>query len=756
MTHTTTMRRRSVLALSIAAALLAGSAMAQEEGSAEGNDEQRASGQLETITVTAQRREEDVQRVPIAITPLAGEKLAVFGSAGDDIRFLSGRLPSLLIESSFGRSFPRFYIRGLGNTDFDLNSSQPVSLVYDDIVLENPMLKGQPVFDLDRIEMLRGPQGTLFGRNTPAGVLKFESARPTREAEGYGKIAYGTYNTVNAEAAISGPLTETLSARGSFLLQRRNDWVDNTFTGEDDALEGYQEIGGRLQFLHEGENFNGLLKLHVRDLEGTARLFRANAIERGGNGRVAGFDIEEVAIDGDNFQDLQAWGASLKLDWDLGSMNLYSITGYETLEFLGRGDIDGGFGAVFAPPSGPGLIPFTAETADGIPDHDQVTQEFRLESDDWGVFDWQAGFFYFTEDLSVDTFNYDTLAPRRPQNGYARQEQENDAWAVYASGEYDINEQLVLRGGLRYTDDEKEFVAFRTQSPLAFLGVGPLPPTFAESDESDVSWDASLTYAFDEDTNVFARVAKGFRAPSIQGRVLFGDAVSVADSEEVVSVEAGIKVDLWDRRARIGATVYSYRIDDQQLTAVGGATNFNTLINAEQTDGQGFEFDAEAYVTENFLVTAGFSYNDTEIDDPNLFIQPCGGGCTVLDPRGRVAGTVSIDGNRLPQAPERVANLTARYGIPMGAGSEFFIYTDWAYRSEVSFFLYESKEFTGDPLLEGGLRLGYNWNYGQYEIAAYGRNILDEVEFVGGIDFNNLTGFVNEPRIIGVEFSARF
>ena len=135
----------------------------------------RAPKTLDVITVTAEKRAEDVQKVPMSITTIDPEKLDVLKSGGDDIQFLSARVPSLLIESSFGRTFPRFYIRGLGNTDFDLNASQPVSLVYDDVVLENPILKGFPLFDIDQVEVLRGPQGTLFGRNTPAGVVKFDS-----------------------------------------------------------------------------------------------------------------------------------------------------------------------------------------------------------------------------------------------------------------------------------------------------------------------------------------------------------------------------------------------------------------------------------------------------------------------------------------------------------------------------------------------------------------------------------------------------
>jgi iron complex outermembrane recepter protein len=171
---------------------------------------------LDEIVVTAQRREENLQDVPLSITAVGGDKLDAITAGGVDIRGLSGRVPSLIIESSFGRTFPRFYIRGLGNTDFDFNASQPVSLVYDDVVLENPILKGFPVFDLDRVEVLRGPQGTLFGRNTPAGIVKFDSVRPGEDTNGYARISYGRYNAVNAQG---NPPVGALPAAGRLCRQ---------------------------------------------------------------------------------------------------------------------------------------------------------------------------------------------------------------------------------------------------------------------------------------------------------------------------------------------------------------------------------------------------------------------------------------------------------------------------------------------------------------------------------------------------------
>jgi iron complex outermembrane recepter protein len=159
---------------------------------------------LEEITVTAQKREENIQEVPLSITTLNADQLLPLASGGADVKFLSGRVPSLLLESSFGRAFPRFYIRGLGNTDFDLNASQPVSMVVDEMVLENPIVKGMPLFDVQRVEVLRGPQGTLFGRNTPAGIVKFETRKPSRQFDGYARVSYGTYDNIDFKAAVGG------------------------------------------------------------------------------------------------------------------------------------------------------------------------------------------------------------------------------------------------------------------------------------------------------------------------------------------------------------------------------------------------------------------------------------------------------------------------------------------------------------------------------------------------------------------------
>jgi iron complex outermembrane receptor protein len=752
-------------ALAVAAGLaLALPAMAQQAPAPQ-------PGQLQVITVTAEKRVENIRDVPSSISAIQGESLEILNSGGQDVRQLAGRVPSLNIESSFGRAFPRFYIRGIGNTDFDINASQPVSLVLDEVVQENPILKGFPMFDLEGIEVLRGPQGTQYGRNSPAGVVKFNSARPTNKLEGYGIAAVGRDSMFNLEGAVNVPLSPVVAMRFSLQSQRRDDWVKNTVaTAPTKDLEGYTDNAARVQLrLAPNKDFDALLNLHARRLDGSARVFRANIIQPGTNNLVAGFDPRKVSQDGINSQEVDTTGGSLRLRWALGGgLVLSSITGYESVKSLSRGDIDGGFGASFLPASGPGFIPFDAESADGLPKHKQLSQELRLEGSAGAGVQWMVGAYYFDESLNIDSFNFTSIGsgppaniPPNGRNGYATQQQDNKAWAVFGNVNVDLTKDLKLRAGVRYTDDQKDFVADRITAP-------PFSPTFigrrtASTSATNTSGDLALSWALSKDVNLYGRIASGFRAPSIQGRLLFGDQLSVAKSERILSYELGVKADLMNRRARVGASVYDFTMKDQQLTAVGGAANFNQLVNAARTKGRGAELDLQVLATDSLMLSASASYNFTQIRDRNLRVDACGNGCTVLDPVtapinpaiGKFAPTVSIDGNKLPQAPRWVANLSARYTVPL-AGGELFVVTDWSYRSKINFFLYESTEFTGKSLTEGGLRVGYGFGGGKYEVTGFVRNLTNEVRVVGGIDFNNLTGFINEPRNYGLSFKASF
>ena len=748
------------ISVALAASAWAAPAAAQEASTAPVAED---SG-LGDIVVTAQRREESLQDVPVAVSVLSGNTLDAITSTGSDVRVLAGRVPSLNIESSFGRTFPRFYIRGLGNTDFDLNASQPVSVVYDDVVLENPILKGFPIFDLDRVEVLRGPQGTLFGRNTPAGIVKFDTVKPGKTG-GYARVSYGRYGTSQVEVAAGAADDNGFSVRLSTLFQHRDDWVDNIATTKKNDLGGYDDIAARLQLQYENGPFTGRVTGQVRIYDGSAIIFRANTQVPGSNhlvglgGAGTEFERDKVWQDGINFQKLNTYNAGLNLEYDFGPVTAYSITSYWNGNFRSRGDIDGGFGASFLPVSGPGPIKFQAQSQDNVPSLDQFTQEIRIASNNSGGLGYQFGAFYFDEKLDISSYEFAGPTDATP-SAIAIQRQDSEAYGVFGSVNYAFDNGLKFQAGARYNHDTRDFVASRPVETrpdfvLAPDPNTPVPPQAAKVKGKLLTWDASATYEASDALTFYARVARGYRAPSVQGRLTFSRTISTADQEETMSYEAGIKTAFLDNRVRFNLTGYFFDTKDLQLTAVGGTSNAASLLNVD-AKGHGVEAELQAAPAKGLTFSVGGAWNVARIDDANAFVAGCGSltPCTVLDPaRPGSPNIFSIDGNQLPQSPKWTVNWTAGYEIPVGNGA-LYAFTDWYYRSKVQFFLYRSVEFSDDKLIEGGVRVGYRTD--RFDIAAFGRNITNDASPTGGIDFNNLTSYVNEPRIWGVEAGFKF
>jgi iron complex outermembrane receptor protein len=358
-----------------------------------------------------------------------------------------------------------------------------------------------------------------------------------------------------------------------------------------------------------------------------------------------------------------------------------------------------------------------------------------------GGFIWQVGGYYFRQKLFYAERAFDglTIVSNVLHNN------RNRNYGLFASGEYKVSPGFTLRAGVRYSNDKKRDII----SGVAQLPAVTLPVTNRVSDDN-VSWDLSATYTIAPDVNIYARFATGYLGPAIQDRVNFFSVPSTAGKQTTISGEAGIKGAL-DGGLNFSFDGYWYRTKNLQLTAVGGANNSARLLSADKAVGYGLEAELSYTPVENLALTLSGSYNHTEIKDPGLGVAPCGGGCTVLDPTGTIGTTTVafIDGNPLPQAPRWVFNATLRSGIPINDTDEVFFYTDWAYRSSINYFLYEAAEFRGRSLLEGGARVGYRT--GGLELAVFARNITDQIRSISAIDFNNLTGMINEPRIIGGE-----
>jgi iron complex outermembrane receptor protein len=550
--------------------------------------------------------------------------------------------------------------------------------------------------------------------------------------------------------------------------QHRDNWIYDPIDNTHNA--GYDDWAARVQLLYRPTDiFSALFNVHGRTLNGTGDGFHANIMQPGSDGQlVPGFDPSKTYTDARINATHSTLGANIHLTWDFPSLTVKSITGYESIRHDRlQGDVDGGHGPgnVFCnlsnscgpPLSGPGYIPFAVAGGRRATNY-QLTQEIQLISTSKGRFSGQTGVFVFYDDTRVANDDDNQTGTQVIDNTISVQR--NNAEAIFGHLEYRMLDTLKLSGGVRFTRDAKNFLV-----PFSNV-VPPLPqPLSAAVTATKLNWDLTAAYQPGPDLNIYARAATGFRAPSF-GPPAAGPPpvpVQVARAEDNISYEVGIKADLFDHRARAAFDVYYFDVSHQQLTAVGGAANVTQLLNSKDTIGKGAELDFQANLTKNLSLTLSSSYNYTRISDPDLSIAPCfdwsfavpGLKCTELSPRN-ANGLAKVDGSPLPEAPRFVADASLRYSIPIRGGSELYAFTDWSYRTRMSIFLDSEKEFTAPALLLGGFRIGYLWTDRKYEVAAFCRNCTNNIRLIYGINFNNFTGSVNEPRIVGAQLTARF
>ncbi|TCP67720.1 iron complex outermembrane receptor protein [Sphingomonas sp. PP-CE-1G-424] len=763
---------KSALMLGVAcgSVLIGSAALAQDAAPVQ---EQAAPAEgLGDIVVTAERRSENLQKVPLSVGVASGDALRAYTAGGDDtLLALSGRVPGLYVESTTGRIFPRFYIRGLGNIDFYLGASQPVTIIQDDVILEHVVLKSNPVFDVRQVEVLRGPQGSLFGRNTTAGIIKFDTNKPTNDFDSRASASVGSYNSVSLDAGVGGPLIKDLLAiRLSTMIQHRENYVDNRFAGvsadntatpRKDAMGGFDDRNVRVQLaLTPGDRFTLDLSGHARWYDGTSTLFHRGALKKGSND-VSAEPRNVVSYDegNDNPQSYNTYGGSARATYDFGPAALTSITAYETTSGFSRGDTDGGAGANF--PVG-GLANGFGQSQGQIRDLDQWSQEIRLAGTPGGRFNWQVGGLYFDTRDITDFYQrgfFLTTAARNPNN-WVRLHDVNTSWAGFGQVSYELVDKLTLTVGGRVTEDKKRTQLLKTADTAAGV-VTYRGRTDVTLKATKPSWDASLLYQASPDVSLYTRVAEGFRGPTIQGRsAVFNSDFTTAKSETILSWEGGVKSRLLNNTLSLNATVFAYRVKDIQLN--GNDVNGNgVLFNADKADAYGMEAEANWKPVPNLTLGAGLSLLHSKIRDKNVYAQVCilNGVvvCTVEDPTIKVGANTfaQINGNPLPNAPEYNVDLNARYDQPLGNGGRAFIAGDFNIQGYTQFVLYKTKEFTANGNFEGGLKIGYAAPDDAYELAVFARNITGEKNLKGVIE-NYMAAVFNEPRIIGVSLSGKF
>ncbi len=758
----------SIFALAIACSVNPVTAVAQtaEENApiAETTTEDKTA-RMKAVVITARKTEENLQTVPIAVSAITEDQIE--DSFLVELDDLVGIPNVRLDEAPAFRNVASFYIRGMGYQDIDLTFEPAVGVVVDDVFLTKANGSLLDVFDLSSIEVLRGPQGTLFGRNTMAGVVKVTTKRPSGEygAEFVGR--FGNYDRMDYRAAFEAPLGETAAVRLSLLNNNSEGFAKNTITN--DYIGGDDTWAGRLVFTAEPtENFDVLLTADfLRDRSESSPMNNAsvnlpeptpltNALALLGFPADTDGDLLRVRANHLGPFDVDGEGISLQLDWDLDWAQITSITGYRQQEEETFVNVDGEALDLFK-------LPRTAS-------FDQFTQELRLTANPTANSDIVAGITYmdvehdqnlgFTLDCNLLGF------PGCPAPGGVAttletpQNQVVESIGVFAQGNYSFTPDWRLTAGLRYSKDEKSFLFNETRFAdnnlglqtisLASLTAGaPAPSTFQnfEADFEEVTWRLGTDYQFNDDIFGYLSVATGFKAGGFNGRASSFAQVGPYDPETVITYEAGLKAELFDNRMRLNGAVFFNDYQDLQievLQAVNSTTNVTLVTNAANAKISGIELEAVGNITSNLTANLNIGFLDAEYDGFNAD----------LFSRGIETNN---DFLALRRAPEWTLSGGLQYTQDLSNGTltwngDFSYVSD--YETNVQNYSFGTHE--AETLLNASIR--YRTADEKYTVTLFGRNLTDEVTVMSSNPIPPFSSFnqPTNPLTYGVELGAKF
>lgn len=666
-----------------------------------------AEGLLEEILVTAQKREQSVQDVPIAITALSGEFIESRNilSVSDLEKFTPGLR---IAQQDASKTFLR--IRGVGSRKFDVGASGSVGVFQDEVYL--PRFSGADfgLIDLDRVEVLKGPQGTLFGRNTAAGAISAWSRKPTEEFEAYLEAGVGNEDSYLTRGAVSGAVTDELLMRASFGYQQDGGFQENTLTGNTDdrsnAIGRLQArfdasdtltVSGSVQFSNRQQDALLQKSLALGTEDGSLQpLLLSPLVQAFDNG-----DFRDYPISDDGEVDYDTWISTLRVEKEFEAFQFVSNTGY----LDGEGNIDQDFDA--------NEVDVGASFFDE--DYDTFSQEFRLVGESLLL-----GVYYMLDDAYA---NYDFAFYGDSLIGLLAGEDvvdagvtdiETEAWAVFGEYRFDLTEALSVTLGGRYSDDE---IDFRLSSTTSAPGIPPTVADYAYDDKKD--WDSfdpkvSVTYNLSDDVMLFASYQEGYKAGGIQftasNELL---ARQIFDPEELSAYEVGIKSDWLDNTLRLNASAFYYDYEDLQVQRVdlslSGGLPVAFTSNAAESTVSGFEMDLNWVPVEGLDIRFAYSYLDSEYDD---FIGPSG---------------EDFSGNPLPVSPEHTLIASLDYSFELPRGWMMSVGTDWNWVDDYNFDVTDDDEFTkgGDDTL-GAARAALVSPGQAWELSAFVTNLTDE------------------------------
>ena len=762
---------RTTLGIGCAAAALglAPVAQAQEADSASG---------LGTIVVTASKKEENLQDVPISVSVIGGEEAREYGfNTAIDI---VSQAPNVEAASIYGSgTSANVTMRGIGQNDFGEGHEAPITTYVDEIYLVSVPAVDFSLMDIARVEVLRGPQGTLFGRNSTGGLIHYVTARPTFVPEGYLTTSYGNFNEFRAEGAVSAPLSDKVAVRFSGLYHEADGYKKNLTPGQPDGAEtGLFALRGQILF-EPSSTFTALLKADYGKVDTVHNYYEAiplgapdpvtglnvvdpNGTDIGGFNEAAAGAGEPNVTTADYPSHLTQEGFSglLRMENEFDAFRLISLTSYYELDRSLSEDCD-----ATANPLCYANFPYQTNW---------FTQELRAEGEG-DAYRWIAGVYYLSQNARNQpeaVFNIPIDGPGQvdPVSGLyngaffpislaADWEMDTESYAFFGHGEYDLSDQLTLIAGARYTHDKKDFydadnATLRTCDPAVGDGVpsncflvadggsGVANPLSASRSDDLFSWKVGLNYTPVDDVLLYASVSQGTKAGGFNNGFLADD-VRVDTSlleygdETNVAYEVGMKTEFADNRVRLNASAFYYDYSDFQtfnFAGIGG------LITNNDATFKGVEFETEFLPVDNLLIRANAAFLDTKVKDVE----------------GRAPGYVAD--REAAFAPDFSASGSVAYDFDLMGDVAGRIVWDWTYVGErfTNNFNDPSSQLSAYFKHNAVVIIDVNENL---SLSAYVRNISNKLNDVYSFTFTDL-GYLQRqfarPRTYGASATVRF
>jgi len=719
---------RSTLGAAIAA-IIAGGALS---GFVHAADTETSGGEvqqgqtLQTVVVSAQKREESIQEVPQTITAISGQELADSGAgstAGEITRFI----PNASAATLDSHGFPRWFLRGIGTGQPSLDNVSPIGFYVDEVYLGPIFLSGGPLYDIERVEVLPGPQGTLWGKNSPGGAIHVVSRKPTFDNSGWLKAGIGDYNRRQYQGAINGQLIEDrLATRLSFTSESRDQYAKNRTKNKRGDLED-QSL--RWQLLgNPTDDLDVHFSVHHREYtqsENTSYIVFGPAGSTDARGNpYPQFPSRTYSFNAPNDSVHRQTGGVLTLTKDLNGYTLTSITGYEKGESTSRSDGDSS--------------PQEVSRSYSNQKVDLYSQEFRVASPREDRFNWIAGLHYYFQDMEVFSAGaslnvpdlYPGTTPSYTTNNWTG---ENESLGVYLSSTYNVTDDFKLTGGVRWSDERKS-IDIRRERAVGSANftdtnhwwhrdslTNELNPYVLYDNERrwrEVTWDVTPEYRINDNALAYFRVAKGFRGGGYISGPGSQAATGTFDPEFITSYELGVKTQWLNGRLIANASVFYYDYDDIQINIFRWDPALNSGVsrmqNAASAVVKGAEFEVQALPIDNLRIRLSGGFLDTEYKD---YQADAAGGALGAD----------YSGNSFARAPRLSAVLGFDYTLPLAYG-KLIVGGDINTRSNFHFNATApqdpAQQHPGYTLVN--LRGSYVFPGDQVEVSAHVDNVTDK------------------------------